>query len=99
MADKYIVQTRYNNPEPVVLHSRKLYVWADSSRHHTLSEAKKVRAPHQRIIKLTTPSEGALSMDSRGRRFNAVVDPNPGTLTESPFKHLIPGCGLQDIRK
>lgn len=75
-ADKYRVQTRYDNP-PVVAHSGKLHRWIDSSAHHTLSEAKKARAAHQRIIKIAVPSEGAMLVDRGaypGRRFNVVIE-------------------------
>ena len=74
--DKYRVQTRYANPPEVAAHSGKTHKWVDVSAHHTLSDAKRVVLPHQRIIKLCTPSEGALRMDAQGRRFNIFVSPS-----------------------
>lgn len=73
--DKYRVQTRYDNPEAIVQHSGKQHRWIDASAHHTKSEAQRACRPDQRVIKLCTPSEGALLMDTgayRGRRFNII---------------------------
>lgn len=75
-SDKYRVQTRYNNPAPVVAHSGKLYRWIDSAAFHTLGDAKSARRADQRIIKICTPSEGALLIDRGaylGRRFNVII--------------------------
>ena len=72
-ADKYRVQTRYNNPEAIVAHSGKTYRWVDSAAFHTLNAAKSARRPEQRIIKLCTRSEFAMLVDTRGRRFNIAV--------------------------
>ena len=75
-ADKYRIQTRYNNPAEIVAHSGKAYRWVDSAAFHTLNAAKPARRPEQRIIKICVPSEGAMLVDTgayRGRRFNIMV--------------------------
>jgi len=76
-SDKYRVQTRYVNPPPVAAHSGRSHRWVDTSAHPTRGDANKVRQPHQRVIKICTPSEGALCMDVQayqGRRFNIITD-------------------------
>lgn len=74
-SEKYRVQTRYANPEAVVAFTGTTHKWVDSASFRTLNEAKKVVRPDQRVIKLCTPSEGALRVDGQGRRFNTYVDP------------------------
>lgn len=82
-SDKYRVQTRYNNPPAIVERSGRLYRWVDSAAFHTLNQAKAARRADQRIIKICTPSEGALLVDRGaypGRRFNVIVEPDSGSL-------------------
>lgn len=83
-SDKYRVQAQYANPEAVVRHSGKLHRYIDVYASHTLSEAKAWMKTYTtdravRIIKIATPSEGALRLDIqayKGRRFNIMVEAN-----------------------
>ena len=71
----YRVQRKVANPEPVAKRSGISHRWIDVSEHQTKSEANRVRQIGQRVIKICSPSEGALLMSKTdGRRYNLVTE-------------------------